>query len=82
MLCTGQYDYSGYMPNRPSMITKPMPEKHSLEVEARTNRFLLLNPCQFLLLLPGCRACTPLHVELAADELTCSSKRKLAHQNT
>ncbi len=35
-LRAGQYDYSGYMPNRPSMITKPMPEKGSVEVQART----------------------------------------------
>ena len=29
LTAAGQYDYSGYMPNRPSLIRRPMPEKGS-----------------------------------------------------
>ena len=45
LTAAGQYDYSGYMPNRPSLIRRPMPEKGSPAVRVTPSD---LHACEFL----------------------------------
>ena len=49
LTAAGQYDYSGYMPNRPSLIRRPMPEKGSPAVRVTQLPATCLQNAQLLL---------------------------------